>query len=166
MGTSFDCDVVVSVHPESGKMKLAIGPFNMEELAELLDYLATPECRDKVFDSATKGFMSEDDDVMGTAKTDALLEQMTKNPPLPGAQETTRAILADLTKWRTENQRGFAGHIVVSVYDMRELDEQQQAHQNHGRFVKSKLQPGDSAWLWGVPIRLDDRAPGTWELKP
>lgn len=62
MGTSFDCPVTVSAHPETGKLILAVGPLDMANLAEMLDYLTTDECRENILDAATRAFMGNQND--------------------------------------------------------------------------------------------------------
>jgi hypothetical protein len=59
MGTSFDCPITVSAHPVTGLMGIMIGPLDMGNLAEMLDYLASDECRECVFQAATKAFTTE-----------------------------------------------------------------------------------------------------------
>ena len=57
MGTSFDCHITVSTVPEMGQLAIMIGPLDMGNLAEMLDYLASDECREMLLQATTRAFM-------------------------------------------------------------------------------------------------------------
>lgn len=62
MGTSFECQFMVSASPRSGDLVLNIGPVNMGNLAELLDYLASAEARESILEGATKALCGNEAD--------------------------------------------------------------------------------------------------------
>lgn len=73
MGTSFECNVSVSAHPVSGQLGIVIGPLDMANLNEMLDYLGSDECRECVMDAATRALMGDDfQPVPTTADTTAV----------------------------------------------------------------------------------------------
>jgi hypothetical protein len=63
MGTSFDCYVTVSTKPSTGQMAIMIGPLDMGNLVEMLDYLASDECREGLMEAATKAFTANTRDM-------------------------------------------------------------------------------------------------------
>jgi hypothetical protein len=95
-------------------------------------------------------------------------------------------ILRSVTDYRRRNYRNFDGVVLISVFDARKIDEQQQQDRRKSEeidrqsrqalglplppvkslFVESKIKVGDSATIWGLKCIVEDLAPGTAVLWP
>jgi len=60
MPTSFDCNFHVTANPQSGKVGIVIGPFEMGNLAELLDYLGSKEARTLLTEATARSLTNEE----------------------------------------------------------------------------------------------------------
>lgn len=61
MGTSFPCDILFTAQPGTGRIILGIGPLDMGNVAEMLDYLGTEEFRTAALEAAAQALTSEND---------------------------------------------------------------------------------------------------------
>lgn len=69
-------------------------------------------------------------------------------------------ILHELGRWRGETGRPFRGTVHVSVHDARVMDEEARGQQHDGRASKSRVQVGDTFYLWSVKGIAEDIKPG------
>lgn len=60
MGTSFDCPIAFTANPHTGQIVFGVGPFDMGNLAEMLEYLSTEEFRANAVEAAARALTSED----------------------------------------------------------------------------------------------------------
>jgi hypothetical protein len=61
MGTSFDCPILFSAHPQTGQIIMGVGPFEMGNLAEMLEYLGTEEFRQNAIEASARALTRDDE---------------------------------------------------------------------------------------------------------